>query len=61
MTFEVNSTDMSSNYTVNNLTLSDFGMIGANPSFELLNVMTFNTNYTIFATNAALNTVGFLN
>ena len=52
---------MSSNYTVNNLTLSDFGMIGANPSFDLLNVMTFNTNYTIFATNAALNTVGFLN
>lgn len=61
MTFEVNSTDMSSNYTVNNLTLVDYGMIGANPSFDLLNVMTFNTNFTTFGTNAAMNTVGFLN
>lgn len=61
MTFEVNLTELSSNYTVNNLTLSDSGIIAANPSVDLLNVMTFTTNYTTFGTNAAMNTFGFLN
>jgi hypothetical protein len=61
VTFEVNLTELSSNYTVNNLTLGDYAIIAANPSVELLNVMTFTTNYTVFGTNAAMNTFGFLN
>jgi hypothetical protein len=61
VTFEVNYTELSSNYSVSNLTLGDYGMIAANPSVDLLNVMAFTTNYTIFGTNAAMNTFGFLN